>query len=84
MLFFYFRLGYNPHERAIPVRMYCDICEEFDLHETEDCPQQASDEPMVGSQVVGLTPAKEKPPPRPYCDICEGKFIIIHIQICFA
>ena len=25
------------------VRAYCDICEEFDSHDTEDCPTQADD-----------------------------------------
>ena len=24
-----------------PVRAWCDICEEFDQHETDDCPTQA-------------------------------------------
>lgn len=52
--------------------MYCDICEEFDLHETEDCPTQASDEPVSNSQAG--KEKKEKPPPRPYCEICGGKF----------
>ena len=23
-----------------PVRTYCDICEEFDRHDTDDCPTQ--------------------------------------------
>ena len=26
--------------RAVPPRMFCDICDLFDLHETEDCPTQ--------------------------------------------
>ena len=26
--------------RAVPPRMFCDICDQFDLHETEDCPTQ--------------------------------------------
>lgn len=28
--------------RAVPPRMFCDICDQFDLHETEDCPTQVS------------------------------------------
>ena len=28
--------------RAVPPRMYCDICDQFDLHETEDCPIQVT------------------------------------------
>ena len=30
--------------RAVPPRMFCDICDQFDLHETEDCPTQVSKE----------------------------------------
>ncbi|XP_064612124.1 CAP-Gly domain-containing linker protein 1-like isoform X3 [Liolophura sinensis] len=51
-------------------RLFCDICDVFDKHETEDCPLQAMSD-------------TESPPPsqhhgsrneeRPYCDICEGK-----------
>ena len=26
-----------------PVRLYCDICEEFDKHDTDDCPLQEGD-----------------------------------------
>lgn len=51
--------------------MYCDICEEFDLHETEDCPTQGDDEPPNNNQLN--KESKEKPPPRPYCQICESK-----------
>ncbi|KRT81332.1 hypothetical protein AMK59_4937, partial [Oryctes borbonicus] len=54
-------------ERNLPPRMYCDICEEFDLHETEDCPQQANED----MPAVRERSPKEKPQPRPYCEICE-------------
>lgn len=54
--------------------MYCDICEEFDLHETEDCPTQGDDEPHTNRQLE--KDPKEKPPPRPYCEICEGKYLV--------
>lgn len=50
--------------------MYCDICEEFDLHETEDCPTQADDDMPAPPPPDGKK--KEIPPPRPYCEICEG------------
>lgn len=67
-----FRLGFKTNFVRQPApRMYCDICEEFDLHETEDCPTQASDEPISSSQ--SGKDKKEKPPPRPYCEICGGK-----------
>ncbi|XP_060528080.1 restin homolog isoform X2 [Cylas formicarius] len=49
-------------------RAYCDICEEFDLHETEDCPAQASDEPP---KPISQREKKNQPAPRPYCDTCE-------------
>lgn len=28
--------------RDVPPRLFCDICDEFDLHDTEDCPTQVS------------------------------------------
>lgn len=60
--------------------MYCDICEEFDLHETEDCPTQGEDEPVPVSRQLGKEP-KEKPPPRAYCEICGGKCnVLIKIE----
>ncbi|XP_038215361.1 restin homolog isoform X5 [Zerene cesonia] len=53
--------------RAVAPRLFCDICDEFDAHDTEDCPKQALPElreaPEPGK--------KQPPPPRPYCDICE-------------
>ena len=52
------------------VRMYCDICEEFDVHETEDCPVQAS-EPDQNSK-HGAVRGSE----RPYCDACEGMLML--------
>jgi len=52
-------------------RMFCDICDIFDLHETEDCPRQAMDSPPPPqrSRRVG----KKKTEERPYCEICEGE-----------
>ncbi|XP_048479588.1 restin homolog isoform X1 [Plutella xylostella] len=49
--------------KAVAPRLFCDICDVFDAHDTEDCPRQAAapDEPS----------RKPPPPPRPYCDICE-------------
>ncbi|CAG9817430.1 unnamed protein product [Phaedon cochleariae] len=62
------KMGFKTDFRKPAPRMYCDICEEFDLHETEDCPTQADDE-ISNHQRGGES--KEKPPPRPYCDVCE-------------
>ena len=54
--------------RVIAPRLFCDICDMFDLHETEDCPQQAmtSDSPPP-SHHGGSRDAV-----RPYCDTCES------------
>jgi CAP-Gly domain-containing linker protein 1 len=56
-------------------RNYCDICEMFDAHETEDCPVQS------GEVDLPAPPRKSKkerklPAPRMYCDNCEGEKII--------
>lgn len=64
-----FRLG----ERKLPPRVYCDICEVFDQHETEDCPQQCSEELPAAHVNEKEKKEKKKPPERPYCDTCEGK-----------
>lgn len=60
-------------ERKLPPRVYCDICEEFDLHETEDCPQQASEDLPPSHFDQKEKKEKKKVPERPYCDTCEGK-----------
>ncbi|XP_061459005.1 CAP-Gly domain-containing linker protein 1 isoform X11 [Rhineura floridana] len=48
-------------------RLFCDICDCFDLHDTEDCPTQAqaSDDPPHSTYHGSR---KEE---RPYCEICE-------------
>lgn len=55
-------------KREITPRMFCDICDVFDAHETEDCPQQASTEPVrpVQHHIPGTRGFE-----RPYCPICE-------------
>ncbi|XP_068629873.1 restin homolog isoform X2 [Battus philenor] len=52
---------FNGRKTRAP-RLFCDICDEFDAHDTEDCPRQSATPPP---------PARVPPPPRPYCDICE-------------
>ncbi|VDN93244.1 unnamed protein product [Brugia pahangi] len=52
----------------IPLRLYCDICEVFDLHDTTDCPTQAMD---VDEETVRKKNKRAKPPARPYCEHCE-------------
>ncbi|XP_077377013.1 uncharacterized protein clip1a isoform X2 [Festucalex cinctus] len=50
-----------------PPRLFCDICDCFDRHDTEDCPAQAQapDSPPH-TAYHGVKGAE-----RPYCDICE-------------
>ncbi|KAL9929698.1 cytoplasmic linker protein 190 isoform 2-T7 [Glossina fuscipes fuscipes] len=60
-------------------RVFCDICDEFDKHETEDCPLQASDDrqysPPPRAEKNNNDPAGRKnrkiPEPRKYCESCE-------------
>ena len=54
--------GYNHN-----IRPFCDICDEFDLHDTEDCPMQDSRplSPPATRNNGNITD------PRPYCDICD-------------
>ncbi|XP_047527810.1 CAP-Gly domain-containing linker protein 1 isoform X3 [Vanessa atalanta] len=50
--------------RAVAPRLFCDICDVFDAHDTEDCPRQSVEPEKPPSNKKPLTP-------RPYCDICE-------------
>ncbi|XP_015603159.1 restin homolog isoform X2 [Cephus cinctus] len=62
---------YNRHtldQRKAAPRMFCDICDQFDLHDTEDCPRQAQD--FVEPDLAPKSP-KKPPVERPYCDNCE-------------
>ncbi|XP_055635874.1 restin homolog isoform X3 [Toxorhynchites rutilus septentrionalis] len=53
-------------------RMFCDICDEFDQHETEDCPKQGSDSPPESlKHPLGDEKERKIPPPRKYCEGCE-------------
>lgn len=58
-------------------RMFCDICDLFDAHETEDCPVQGSDSPPL-EPAAPVPPmqrnadgTKVLPQPRKYCTKCE-------------
>ena len=72
--------------RAIPPRLFCDICDEFDLHDTEDCPTQAS--LFIENNWQNLQDFRAQATPvveeanhtrkggkrgveRPYCECCE-------------
>ena len=57
------------------MRKFCDICDVFDEHETDECPLQESGEDMGGVQHHG-----DRNRERPYCGICEGKIY----SVCYA
>ena len=50
-------------------RLYCDMCEKFDSHETEECPKQNDDE--FDNPDDFQTPKLVSYSERPYCDVCE-------------
>ena len=52
-------------------RMFCDICDEFDLHDTEDCPTQSS------ADDVGTQYHAQRGEERPFCTLCEGTSYIL-------
>ncbi|XP_041347647.1 CAP-Gly domain-containing linker protein 1-like isoform X3 [Gigantopelta aegis] len=54
-------------QRAAP-RLFCDICDVFDLHDTDDCPKQAMSDDVPPTQYHG-----DKNQIRPYCDTCESE-----------
>ncbi|XP_025091314.1 CAP-Gly domain-containing linker protein 1-like isoform X4 [Pomacea canaliculata] len=57
----------TPSSRSRPApRLFCDICDEFDLHDTDDCPQQAMSDSPPPSLHHG-----DRKSLRPYCEICE-------------
>ena len=58
-------------EHLPPPRLFCDICDVFDEHDTDDCPTQASasDSPPHSSYHGARAPGGSD---RPYCENCEG------------
>ncbi|XP_069021840.1 CAP-Gly domain-containing linker protein 1 isoform X1 [Embiotoca jacksoni] len=60
--------GVSKSEKKAPPRLFCDICDCFDRHDTEDCPTQAQSPDSVPHTAYHGNPANE----RPYCDICEA------------
>ncbi|XP_068190242.1 CAP-Gly domain-containing linker protein 1 isoform X2 [Antennarius striatus] len=63
-----FAEGISKREKKATPRLFCDICDCFDLHDTEDCPTQAQSPDSVPHTTYHGNPADE----RPYCDICEA------------
>ncbi len=53
-------------------RLFCDICDEFDLHDTEDCPQQNMSQQEADDQAAHSKYNATKQISRAYCDLCES------------
>lgn len=55
-------------KKKAPPRVFCDICDCFDLHDTEDCPTQTQSPDSPPHTTYHGARSGE----RPYCDICEA------------
>jgi len=54
--------------RQVAPRLFCDICDQFDVHDTEDCPTQAMIQPEMANHTKhGAKRGVE----REYCETCE-------------
>lgn len=62
-------------ELKAPPRLYCDICDKFDFHNTEDCPQQSMPSnpnyPDPNELATHSQHNFKKESNRLYCDECE-------------
>ncbi|XP_077456066.1 CAP-Gly domain-containing linker protein 1 isoform X4 [Stigmatopora argus] len=54
-------------KKKLAPRLFCDICDCFDLHDTEDCPAQA----QLPDSPPHTTYHGVKGAERPYCETCE-------------
>ncbi|XP_063753394.1 CAP-Gly domain-containing linker protein 1 isoform X4 [Eleginops maclovinus] len=57
----------QPTKKKLPPRLFCDICDCFDLHDTEDCPTQMQMPDSPPHTTYHGTKGEE----RAYCNICE-------------
>lgn len=57
----------EPARPGLRQRLFCDICDVFDKHDTDDCPTQSSG--VLESQGTQYHGTRNEE--RPYCDICE-------------
>ncbi|KAK6192677.1 hypothetical protein SNE40_004109 [Patella caerulea] len=62
----------SPSGQKPAPRLFCDICDVFDRHDTDDCPTQAMSESPEPSRHHGDRDLK-----RPYCETCED---IRHVE----
>lgn len=67
-------IGDVPTKKKPAPRLFCDICDEFDRHDTEDCPIQCSSEDVLDPPP--RTKAKKLPAPRVFCENCDSKKIL--------
>jgi CAP-Gly domain-containing linker protein 1 len=58
-------------EKPATTRLYCDICDAFDLHDTEDCPQQSMAAKELENHSRHDISKKQNSATRLYCDNCE-------------
>ena len=52
-------------------RLFCDICDEFDLHDTEDCPTQAMPDPDHHDDSGHTRSGGQRGQVREFCTNCE-------------
>ncbi|ESO84678.1 hypothetical protein LOTGIDRAFT_131859, partial [Lottia gigantea] len=57
---------FRPTRQKPAPRLFCDICDIFDKHDTDDCPTQAMSESPEPSRHHGSRESD-----RPYCETCE-------------
>ena len=55
----------------VPPRLFCDICDEFDLHDTEDCPTQAMPDPEEVDGHGHTRSGGQRGQVREFCTNCE-------------
>lgn len=65
--------SYRLASSAPAPRLYCDICDQFDLHETDECPKQESSAQEKYEEESSHTKLNipKSSSNRAYCDICE-------------
>lgn len=58
------------------MRKFCDICDVFDKHDTDECPMQEGGEDTGGVKNYG-----DRDHERPYCNICEGNISSLRCSV---
>ena len=65
--------AYKLASSAPAPRLYCDICDQFDLHDTDECPKQESTAQEKLEEETSHTKLNipKSSSNRAYCDLCE-------------